>query len=32
MTNSIYRGRKPQIDDFIKVLPSSNEIKNIGLN
>jgi len=30
MTNNIYRGRKPQIDDFVNVLPSSNEIKNIG--
>jgi len=30
MTNTIYRGRKPQLDDFVSVLPSSNTINKIG--
>ena len=30
MSYNIYRGRKPQIDDFVSVLPSSNTINKIG--
>jgi hypothetical protein len=30
MSYNIHRGRKPQIDDFVSVLPSSNTINKIG--
>jgi len=30
MDNNIYRGQKPQIDDFINVLPSSNKVINLS--
>ena len=30
MTTNINRGRKPQLDDFINCLPSSNEVINTG--
>ena len=30
MTYNTDRGQKPQLDDFVSVLPSSNEIKKIS--
>ena len=30
MSYNIHRGRKPQLDDFVSVLPSSNEIQKIS--